>query len=338
MRLSVITTLYGSATFLPEFVERMTRAAARLTDDFELILVNDGSPDDSLMLARGFADSDGRICVINLSRNFGHHSAMLAGLSHANGDLIFLIDVDLEEPPEQLLPFHEAMKTHAADVVYGVQRARAGGWFRRLSGEVFYRLFNLLSDMPIPRNVCTVRLMSRRFVDALLSLRDRNLFLAGNFAWTGFSQFPVTIDKSTRPSASSYTLARKLKLFVNAITSYSSYPLYLLFCVGASICSASSAYVAYLLIHKLVYPETVLMGWASVMASIWLIGGIIILSISIVALYIGRIFNEVKDRPRYIIEAVHRGTGLRSATETNSLRENGERSASEVGSQLRRDL
>lgn len=171
MKLSIVATLYQSAPYINEFYARASAAARQLAgEDFEIVLVNDGSPDNSLDLAIRLSEQDSHVVVVDLSRNFGHHKAMMTGLEYARGDLIFLIDSDLEEEPEWLLGFYEQMKQERCDVAYGVQKRRKGNWFERWSGQWFYRFFRALTGLALPENVVTTRLMTRRYVDALLQI------------------------------------------------------------------------------------------------------------------------------------------------------------------------
>ena len=186
MRLSVVTTLYASAPYLREFHARASAAARALAQDYELVLVNDGSPDDSLAIALELFHADPHVRVIDFSRNFGHHKAMMTGLAHARGELVFLIDCDLEEDPELLATFAERLRTSGADVVYGVQRERKGNALDRLGARAFYAVFNWLSSDPIPPNLLTARLMTRRYVDALTAHRERQTQISGLWAITGF--------------------------------------------------------------------------------------------------------------------------------------------------------
>jgi len=305
-KLSIVTTLYRSAAFIEEFHRRATAAAESLGETFELIYVNDGSPDDSLARARELAARDRRVVVVDLTRNFGHHMAFMAGLDQARGERIFFIDVDLEEQPEWLQLFSETQRKSGADVVFGFQPDRQGGWLRRLRGKMFYALFNLLSEQRIPANPCTVRLMTRRYAAALAQLRDRNLFLAGNYAWTGFAQVGVAVAKTAAHAITTYTPLRLLRLFVNAVTSFSAAPLRLIFFLGLAISSVSALLGVAILIRKLLDPSLVLMGWASVMISIWFLGGTIILICGVLGIYIAMIFGETKHRPPYLVREVLR--------------------------------
>ncbi|HEV3025519.1 MAG TPA: glycosyltransferase family 2 protein, partial [Pirellulales bacterium] len=315
MELSIVGSMYQSAPYLREFHRRVCAAAAAVTAEYELVLVNDGSPDDSLAIARELAADDPHVTIVDLSRNFGHHQAASAGLAHSSGDRVFLIDLDLEEQPEWLARFWTALDASGADVIYGVLPRRRGGLVRRWSGGLFYKAFNLLSETAIPENPCTVRLMTRRYVDALLSLRDASLFLAGNFAWTGFEQIALPVETTARAGASTYTLARRLRLFLDAVTSFTSYPLHAVFAVGAAISLLAGTFGAVLVGEKLLRPDSTLLGWSSVMASIWLLGGLTIGSVGLIGLYISRIFAETKHRPPYIVREVLRGSRRAAAEE-----------------------
>ena len=236
MTLSVVTTLYCSAPHLEEFYRRASAAAETITTDYEIVFVHDGSPDDSLSIARELFERDPRVRVVDLARNFGHHKAMMTGLRHARGTLVFLIDSDLEEDPELLTAFAATLGAAAADVdvVYGVQEERRGGWFERWSGRIFFRLFNLMSDHPIPENLLTVRLMTRRYVSALLSHGEREMVISGLWLLTGFRQMPIAVRKHSR-STTTYSLRRKIALLVNSVTSFSSRPLVFIFYLGVAI-------------------------------------------------------------------------------------------------------
>lgn len=303
MYLSIVTTLYNSASYLREFYSRMTAAADRITRDYELIFVNDGSPDDSLNAALSLYERDHRVRIVDLSRNFGHHKAIMTGLSHARGELIFLIDSDLEEDPELLEKFHEQLKAADVDVVFGVQAERKGKLFERVSGTIFFRLFNLLSAHPLPVNVVTARLMTRRFVSALTAYREREVVISGLWAMTGFKQTPVTIKKHHR-SPSTYSLSQRVSHFVNAITSFSSKPLVFIFYLGCLIFGVSCIAAADLLVRRIFF-STLLAGWPSLIISIWLMGGLIIFCLGVVGIYLSKIFIEVKRRPYTVIRNVY---------------------------------
>ena len=304
MKLSVVSTLYQSASYIPEFHRRASAAARQLAgDDYELILVNDGSPDRSLEVAVALTHHDPHVVVVDLSRNFGHHKAMMTGLAHSKGERVFLLDSDLEEDPEYLQSFSDQMQRDSCDVVFGVQERRKGDWFERWSGYWFYRSLALLTGLTLPPNLVTARLMTRRYVDALLRHEEREVFMAGLWHITGFDQRPQTIRKHST-SQTTYTLRRKLSLLVNSVTSFSNAPLVSIFYFGLGISLLAVAYICYLVIHWLSVAEP-LSGWTSVMASIWLLGGMIISFIGVVGIYLSKIFSETKQRPYTIVRQVH---------------------------------
>lgn len=307
--LSVVTTLYRSEGTVLEFYRRITAAGEAVSPNFELVFVDDGSPDQAAQLVRGLVERDPRVILVELSRNFGHHQALVAGLARARGKRVFMLDVDLEERPEWLLDFASDFERSGADVVYGVSRIRKGTVARRLLGGVFWKLFNWLSDIQVPPNPCTVRLMSRRYVDALLTLPDKNLFLAGNFAWLGFRQVPRPVEKGLRPDASTYTGRRLIALLIEAITSFTSYPLRLIFLSGVVVASLASLAGAVLVTWKLLNPAAISLGWSSLMISIWFLGGVMIAFLGVIGIYLSKIFNETKNRPLYIVQDVRRRAG-----------------------------
>ena len=232
MKLSIVATLYQSAPYISEFYQRASAAARQLVgEDFEIILVNDGSPDNSLDLAVKLTESYSHVVVIDLSRNFGHHKAMVTGLAHANGERVFLLDSDLEEEPEWLLSFTRQMDVEASDVVYGIQSKRKGRFFEQIAGALFYRLFRLFTGISQPNNIVTARLMSRRYVDALLLHQERELNIGGLWIITGFKQCHQIVQKHSS-SHTTYSLSRKFSHLVNAVTSFSSLPLVFTFYSG----------------------------------------------------------------------------------------------------------
>jgi len=301
--LSVVTTLYCSAPYIEAFYARVKRAAEAVTLSYEIVFVNDGSPDESLDIAVSLYRRDPRVRVIDLSRNFGHHRAILTGLAHAGGDLVFLIDCDLEEDPELLHAFHEKLRSSGADVVYGVQRSRKGGWFERVSGWGFYALFNALSHARIPRNLLTVRLMTRRYVASLVAQPDREVYLPGLLAVTGFQQEPLSVRKHSR-EASTYTLGRKVSMLVDAIASFSNRPLIFIFYLGVAIMAISGSAGLFVLARKVLF-NSLLLGWPSLIISVWLLGGMTIFCLGIIGIYLAKVFSESKQRPRTVVREVH---------------------------------
>jgi putative glycosyltransferase len=301
VELSIVTSMFGSAAHLEEFHARCKKAAAALTTSYEMVFVNDGSTDDSLRVALAIRQRDPRVRVIDLSRNFGHHKALMTGLAHASGDLVFLIDCDLEEDPAWLTLFGDRMRETGADVIYGVQEKRKGGWFERATGQLFFRVFNQLLTHPIPDNVLTARLMTRRYVQALVRHRDQEVFLAGLWMTTGFDQRPVTVTKVSR-SPTTYSALRRLSVLINALTSFSNRPLIYIFQLGFAVVLLSIAAAAFLMYRRLTGTIGV-PGWASIMVSIWFLGGLMIFCIGVLGIYLAKVFTEAKDRPYTIVRA-----------------------------------
>lgn len=308
MKLSIVSTLYKSAAHIAEFHERISNVAKELVgQDYEIVLVNDGSPDNSMELAMQIADKDDHVFIIDLSRNFGHHQAMMAGLGYSKGEHVFLIDSDLEEDPGWLSAFSAQMAEEKCDVVYGIQKKRKGGWFERWSGKVYYKVFKLLINMDHPENITTVRLMTRRYVDALLTYKERAIVISGLWVLTGFDQRPRLVTKKSS-SPTTYSLVHKLSHAVNVITSFSSRPLIFIFFTGVVIFLLSIAYVAFIVLNQVLF-MTPLAGWTSVMASIWLLGGIMISFIGIIGIYLSKIFIETKERPNVIVRGTYGKNG-----------------------------
>lgn len=303
---SVVSTMYRSRLFLERFLSECQDELRELgITDYEIVLVNDGSPDDSCDYARSrLADIPGLI-VVDLSRNFGHHAAMQAGLRIASGDKVFLIDCDLEVEPSALGAMAAKLEATGADVVFGYQELRKGNWFEQISGGIFWRGFNTLSDVQVPENMVTERVMTRRFVDALLSLGDFNLFMGGMMAWAGFVQIGLSVGKKQREGQSTYTFLKRVNLMVNAVSSFSSRPLVWLFNAGVVITLASFTFVAYLVLRKLLFGDA-LLGFTSLMGLLALTLGILTTGLGLVGIYLGKVFNQVQNRPTYIIRDIHR--------------------------------
>lgn len=303
MDLSIVTTLYCSALHLEEFYTRVCEVTRKIAGDFEIILVDDGSPDDSQSIARQLYQQDRRVRVVELSRNFGHHKAMMTGLSYARGHLVFLIDSDLEEEPEILEKFYDKMKATGADVVFGVQQKRKGAVFERITGTIFFKLFNALATHPIPQNVITARLMTRNYVKALVQHQERETLIAGLWTLTGFKQVSLPVTKFHH-STTTYNLRKKISHLVNAITSFSSKPLVLIFYLGCVILALSIVAALDLILRKLIF-GTLLVGWPSLIVSIWLLGGLTIFCLGVIGIYLSKIYIEVKQRPYTIVREVY---------------------------------
>jgi len=314
MKLSIVSTLYRSAATIDEFHRRIMAAAETLTDDIELILVNDGSPDDSLDRAVALHDRDARVVVIDLARNFGHHKALMTGLAQARGDLVFMIDSDLEEEPELLIDFHRRFTQGDCDVVYGVQEKRRGGSFERISGAFFFSLVELLSDQRIPRNLVVSRLMTRDYVRALVRHRDREFLIAHLWQLTGFRQEPIPTRKLSN-SPTTYTLRRRVEMGIKHVTTTSTKLLYMIFYLGLFICAWSAVVIAYFVSRYLMSGIGV-DGWTSLIVSVWFFGGLTTLILGVLGIYIANVLSETKRRPYTVVRRVYRA---KVAAEQNNV-------------------
>jgi len=310
MKLSIVATLFQSAPHINEFYQRASAAAKQLVDeDYEIVLVNDGSPDNSLDIAVKLTESDSHVVVVDLSRNFGHHKAMMTGLTYAKGQNVFLIDSDLEEEPEWLLSFAKKMEAEASDVVYGIQSKRRGGFFEQITGRFFYRVFRLLTGIAQPNNIITARLMSRRYVTALLSHRESELNIGALWIITGFKQCHQTVQKHSN-STTTYTLSQKFNHLVNAVTSFSSMPLVIIFYTGLFISVSALAYIVFLS-SRYFFLSAPPDGYTSILVSIWFFSGLIVFVIGLQGIYISKVFSEVKQRPNTIIRHVYNDNSQR---------------------------
>jgi putative glycosyltransferase len=279
-----------------------------VSDSYEIVYVNDGSPDDSARLVRELSAGDPRVVLVDLSRNFGQGPAMFAGLAEAAGEHVFAIDADLEEPPEVLSLFHQRLAASAgeADVVYGVMTARKGDWLERLAGAAFHRLLYRLSEVQVQPNQLWARLMTRRYVDAVLQFGETQLHAGGVFQLAGFRQLPCPVVKASK-GYSAYTLGTRVSSALDALTSSSIRPLLYLSACGLCIAFAGLLGVLYLVLRRIFLAQH-LVGWTSLMASIWLMGGLIIAAIGMVGVYVGKTFLEAKQRPRAVVREVVRST------------------------------
>lgn len=303
--LSIVTTLYHSAQHVHEFHGRVLAVAERCGyRDVEIVYVNDASPDDAVDLVLKLHEEDPRVVVVDLARNAGHHRALMVGLEEARGRRVFLIDVDLEEPPELLEPMTARLDAETdLDVVYGVPEQRRGDLVSRAAATVFYGLLRWSADVEIPRDAATVRLMTRPYVDALLRFRERVLMIGGVFALAGFAQEPFPFRKGTS-SPTTYDTARKARQAIQALTSFSDRPLRAILAVGLALVGTSLCVGVWATATRLLSDDPV-HGFASLMISIWGLGGLILFLIGVLGTALARVYRQVKRRPAWIVRAVH---------------------------------
>ncbi len=304
MLISVVTTSYNSSKHINEFIERIRSIFEKKSFEYEIIIVDDGSSDNSLNIIKNSQLSFGNIILIELSRNFGHHPAIHCGLEHASGDFIYLIDSDLEEEPELFEDFYKEIKGNDLDLVFGQQKVRRGNLIEKVSGNIFYIFLEKFSGFKVPRNMVTARLMNKKYLKAYLSFQEREFLLGGITELTGFKQKGIKITKK-RIHKTNYTILKKFQVLVRSTTNYSSRPLYLLFCSGLIISTISFFMILYLFFLS-IFRDIEVSGWLTIVALSWLGIGITILSNGILAVYLKTIFIEVKGRPISIIRNIYK--------------------------------
>ena len=299
MKLSVVTAMYRSERFVAPFHAALTERAQELTDDYEIIFVDDGSPDGSAKAVEALTKTDPRVRLVKLSKNFGQSVAMLAGMRKAKGERVYTSDIDLEDPPELLTRFDAMMKDDPKiESVYGFMATRKGTALERWLGGIFYFLLDFLTRDRIPSQVWS-RLMTRKYLDAVLSYSEYHLFWSGIFHAVGFKQVAVPVDRK-KTGQTSYNYRKKIQLALSAVTSFSTGPLYLIFLIGLFV-SLSSVVAAVALL--VIYLRGQLVpGWASIVLSILFTGGLTNLSIGLIGIYVGRIFMQSKNRPHFFVE------------------------------------
>jgi putative glycosyltransferase len=298
---SVVTSLYGSGPYVFEFYHRTKTVIDRAGLAYEFIFVDDGSPDDCAAKVRRLREDDSAVHLLCLSRSHGQQRAMLTGLQHARGDLVYAVDVDLEEKPEDLARLLEVLQTAGADMAYGVMIVREGGFVRRTLGHQFHRLMTVLSSIPIPENQLWSRVMTRRFVDGVCRFNEQHLYLGAIFQLVGFRQVAVPLEKTFKRS-SSYDLWKRLVTALDALTSFSVVPLYALCVLGLGTLALCGLLISVLTVQKLVFGISI-EGWTTLAVLLLAFMGAVMFAQGIIGVYVGKIFAQVKERPGCIIES-----------------------------------
>jgi polyisoprenyl-phosphate glycosyltransferase len=298
---SAIIPVYNEAEVVPALYWRLTRIMEGLGELYEIIFVDDGSRDDSPALLRELWEKDTRVKFLSLSRNFGHQIAITAGLDHSSGQAVIVMDADLQDPPEVIPQLIEQWRK-GFDLVFAVRQQRRGdGLFKRATAALFYRIFRYLSATDIPMDAGDFRLMSRRAVEALKVIRERNRFIRGLAGWIGFPQTSVPFVRDVRQAGETkYSLKTMVRFAFNGIISFSLVPLQLAGYFGFVVSATSFVYLAYAVWLKL-FTDRVVLEWTSVMVAMLFLGGVQLISLGIIGEYFGRIYEEVKQRPLYII-------------------------------------
>lgn len=298
---SLVIPLYNEEESVAECIRRVVPVMQSLNGDYEILLINDGSTDATESLVKGMCRDNPRLKLLSFSRNFGHQTAITAGMDHACGDAVIVIDADLQDPPE-VIPQMVDMFLQGYDVVYGIREKREGEtFFKKVSAKIFYRFLRYMCPMNIPVDTGDFRLLSRRVVDVMKAMTERNRYVRGLVAWVGFSQTGVEYIREKRfAGKTKYPLKKMLKLSVDGVTSFSTKPLKMSQNVGLAMAFLGFLYAVYVVILRLTGGQ-VQTGWASITVLILIVGGIQLMMLGVMGEYIARIFDESKNRPLYVI-------------------------------------
>jgi dolichol-phosphate mannosyltransferase len=303
---SFIVPVFNEEATLPELYRRLSTVMDSMDGAVELVLVDDGSSDRSLAMMRELHERDHRICYLSFARNFGHQIAVTAGLNFVRGQAIVVLDADLQDPPELILDLADKWR-RGYEVVYAqrVQRHREG-WFKRLTAYIFYRLLRQLADVDIPTDTGDFCLMDRRVVDALNAMPERNRYIRGLRSWLGFRQIAIPFERDARFAGEvKYTFRKSLSLAIDGLVSFSKVPLRISTYVGLFAAVMAIVMAALVLYWRFFSPVSPLTGYATIAVAIFFLGAVQLFSIGILGEYIGRIYEEVKNRPVYILREVN---------------------------------
>jgi len=318
---SVVAAVYNEAENLPTLCARLRTVLTGLAaDSWEIVLVDDGSNDQSWAEIGRLHHEDPHVQGLKFSRNFGHHVALAAGIEGARGARIVTMDSDLQDRPEEI-PALVAKMGEGYDVVFAVRGERQHSAAKRLTSHSFFWLLNRLSDVPYPITGSVFRIMSRRFVDELSRLREHHRFFTGLTAWLGFAQTSVEVTHGRRHAGETkYTIGRMLRLALDSITSFSAKPLFYVVYLGGAISLTALLFALYIVIRYFVTGYTT-QGWASLMTAVTFLNGLTLMVLGIMGQYVGRVFEEVKNRPLYIVESTTPGyEGRREGIPTGQVR------------------
>ena len=305
-KLSVVTTLYNSAEFIKEFFERINHAVTKhySENEIEYIFVDDGSPDRSNQTVLDLIkqnENKNNITLITLSRNFGHHPAMMAGLKASSGDQVFLIDIDLETNPEEFERFHTSLNADTnLDVVFGVRKNRNESFLKKMSGKYFYKLFNMISDIKLPEELLVIRLMKKNYVESLRLLNESEILAGGVWEFVGFNHKPLEVEKAYK-GKSSYKFSSNTLIALNFIITFSSKPLMIMFALGIFM-SMLSFFTAIYYFFVWVFTSAIPSGYSSIILSIWILGSMTLGFLGVLSAYINIIFKESKRRPYVVVK------------------------------------
>ncbi len=303
-KISLVIPMYDEEEVARQCYERVKKCLVSITDyEHEIIFINDGSKDDTFTILSEIAKNDPTVKVISFSRNFGHQASVVAGLQHISGEAIVILDADLQDPPE-LIPEMLSLWEQGYQVIYGKRKARKGeSRFKLLTAKMFYETLTRLSDVDIPKDTGDFRLVDRKVVDAISEMPEHNKFLRGLFSWVGYKQIPFEYERQERLAGKTkYPLKKMIKLASDGIISFSRKPLKLVGLLGIVSVGISFLILVYALISYFFKLNELSSGWTSLMVAITFFAGTQLISLWVISEYIGRIYDEAKQRPEYIIE------------------------------------
>ena len=303
-KISLVVPMYNEEVLVQECYQRVSKILKGIENySYEIIYINDGSTDKTIELLQNIAYEDKNVKIISFSRNFGHQCAVTAGLKHVTGDAIVIIDADLQDPPE-LIPDMLKLWEEGNEVIYGKRKTRYGeSKFKLLTAKMFYNTLNLLSDVEIPKDTGDFRLVDRKVVDVVNALPEHNKFLRGLFSWVGFKQKAFEYKRNERIAGKTkYPLSKMFKLGIDGIIGFSTKPLKLFGGLGSLSVAVSFIILIYSILSYIFKWNNLTPGWTSLMITITFLGGVILISLWMIGEYIGRIYDESKDRPQYIID------------------------------------
>ena len=299
--ISVIIPIYSCVQSLGELYTRLETTLSKISDNFEIIMVNDASPDNAWEFIKTLSLKDKRVKGINLSRNFGQHRAIIAGLNYAKGNWIVIMDCDLQDRPEEIIKLYNKV-SEGYDIVFGRRIERKDSFLKKLGSKVFYKIYDYFTESKVDNTVANFSIISKKVLNSLKQLKEQNIVYPLFINWIGFKRVEINIEHSQREEGkSAYTLAKLINLAINSIVSQSNKPLKLSIKFGFIVSFISFIYAFWLIIRYFIFSVPV-EGWTSVMVSIYFIGGLLFANMGILGLYIGKIFDETKNRPLYLVQ------------------------------------
>ena len=306
MRVSVVVPCYNEESVIEETNAQLNSVLAGAFADYEIVYVNDGSKDRTKDLLLSFKEDFSKVKSIHFSRNFGHQPAVSAGIKHATGDYIIIIDADLQDPPALIPDMVKKAEEENANVVYAVRKSRMGeSWFKKMTAKYYYRLINSMSETQLPLDTGDFRLIDRKVANVFNNIEERQKYIRGIITWIGFKQVPIEYNREERFAGEThYPLSKMIQFAMRGLLYFSKKPLTIATNLGIALVVLSIVFLVLQFVKWIFFPETFVIGWISIFGAIVFFGGIQLLSIGVLGAYIGNIFDEIKNRPEYIVDEV----------------------------------